>query len=211
MLFNTVTEELFDGKEGITLVPCVTEHVFVEWKPRSDGGGFVKVHTTDSETVKQAKEAAKEFGDYKVGENDLVETFYMYCMVLREGQHDQTPTEFVIVAFTGTKIKAYKRIMGRLRMFKGNPPLFAHRILVRTVAEENQHGKYRNFQIEPAVEGDVGKSLTPPQLEGNPHPVLMAGQEFGKQVREGLARASYESVKRDAGQGSGESTEDEPF
>ena len=31
MIFNTVTEELIDGAEGITVVPCYFEPVALEW------------------------------------------------------------------------------------------------------------------------------------------------------------------------------------
>ena len=29
MLINTATQELYDGKEGVELVPCYTQHLFV--------------------------------------------------------------------------------------------------------------------------------------------------------------------------------------
>ena len=34
MIFNTVTEELIDGAEGITVVPCYFEPVALEWTDR---------------------------------------------------------------------------------------------------------------------------------------------------------------------------------
>ena len=37
MIFNTVTEELIDGAEGITVVPCYFEPVALEWTDRGTG------------------------------------------------------------------------------------------------------------------------------------------------------------------------------
>ena len=39
MIFNSVTEELADGKEGVVFVPATTDHVYTEWVPIDDGGG----------------------------------------------------------------------------------------------------------------------------------------------------------------------------
>lgn len=196
-LYNTVTEERWGTKKGLCLIPCVTEHVYVEWQPRSEGGGFVGTHAIDSEVVKKAKAQSKEFGDYKTEEgNDLVQTYYMYVMLLRDPEQETPPDEFAMIAFTSTKIKVYKRTMQRLRMQKGNPPLFANRLLLTTVQEENSAGKYRNFHFEPALD-DLADSLIPAVRDGEPHPILLAGQEFCKQVMSGLARASYETVQQE--------------
>ena len=40
-LFNTVTETLYDGTEGVTIIPCAYKKKFIEWVPRESGGGFV--------------------------------------------------------------------------------------------------------------------------------------------------------------------------
>ena len=45
MIFNTVTEELIDGAEGITVVPCYFEPVALEWTDRGTGSSApVNVH-----------------------------------------------------------------------------------------------------------------------------------------------------------------------
>ena len=42
MFYNTVTDELFDGKgDGIRLVSIAYKASYIEWVPRSAGGGFV--------------------------------------------------------------------------------------------------------------------------------------------------------------------------
>src|SRR6185312_4196595 len=164
MLMNTVTKQLFDGEKGVIIQPCDTNHVFVEWKPRSAGGGFVGIHQVDSDVVKQAIANAKTFGANKVGENDLHETFYIAALLHRSEDLAVQATlgpEPILIAFTSTKIKPYRNIMTRLRTFMAKPPLFAHRLRLSTVVESNNKGTFANFALAPLVDNDIAKSLIP--------------------------------------------------
>jgi len=164
MLFNTVTNTLWNGKDGLAFVPCHTEHVFVEWVPRDQGGGFVDVHQLDSPVVAQAKKESDEFGQYKVGANDLQETFYVYGMAVTDSGASR-----MVVAFTSTKIKKYKGWMTMAREIQVarpdgrwiTPPMFAHQYRITTVKEKNQKGDFWNFSV--AFDGDNAAScrLTP--------------------------------------------------
>ena len=211
MLFNTVSKELIDGEAGLVLVPCDTSHSFVEWVPRDSGGGggagFRGIHEVDSQIVKECKAAAAESGAFgklpTPDKTELVETFYVFALLL-DGVDAVEPREFVMIPFTSTKIKKYKGIMYRLRMFKGNPPLFAHRVLLKSVPDKNAKGSFYNFDLAPAVDNDVAASLIPPTLDGAPHPLLVAAKLFQKQIRSGAARGAYESVEGADDEGSGD-------
>ncbi len=211
MLFNTVSKELIDGSAGVVLVPCDTSHVFVEWVPRDEGGGggagFRGIHEIDSDLVKACKAAAAESGAFgklpTEDKTELVETFYVYALLLPAVDSAEV-AEFVMVPFTSTKIKKYKGIMYRLRMFKGNPPLFAHRVRLTSVPDSNKKGNFYNFEVQPAVDNDVGESLIPPTLDGEPNPLLVAAKQFQQQIRSGAARAAYESVDGADAEGSGD-------
>lgn len=211
LLFNTVTEEIIDPKVGLVFVPGYTEHVYVEWIPRKEGGGFVAVHQMDSEIVKRAKDASEEFGKLKVdreggGKNDLVETFYVYGTLLDE---DGNPETMAVIAFTSSKIKVYRRWNTALRMFtiktedgrKVRPPLFAHQVRISTKEESNSEGDYYNFVLHPA-NGSIAESLLPPGSQA-----LEAAKAVANMVKEGTARAAYET------QDGGDRTDDEeiPF
>ena len=202
MIFNTVTDVVYDGKDGVEFIPALTEHVFVEWVPRSRGGGFVARHEPSSDIVKAAKEGSKTFGRYstdytETGDekapfkgNDLTETFYVYGILVGE------QVEPIVLAFTSTKISVYKRWNTKLNMFtlkhgdrKIRPPLFAHRVRLTTVAQKNNSGSFHNFALAPA-EGDVKSSLLAPD-----DPRFIAAKECGEMVKSGAARASYETQK----------------
>lgn len=203
MIINSVTKELYDGKEGVIFVPVTTQHIYVEWKPRDQGGGIVGRHELDSEIVAAAKQASEKFGSYKTDEgNDLIETFYMMGYTLESADAEE-PKEVVVIPFTSTKIKVYKRIMQMVNTFKGRPPLFANRLHFTSVAEKNNKGSFFNYDIKP-LHGGIAQSLIPPRLEdGSPHPLLVFGQNLGEQIRQGNRRMADESVTG-AGAGAGD-------
>lgn len=211
MLFNTVTEEITEAEDGIIFVPSITEHVFVEWVPRKEGGGFVALHALDSEAVAKAKDESEEFGKLKIdreggGLNDLVETFYVYGAVLDE---DLEPDSMAVIAFTSSKIKIYKRWNTSLRMFtiktetgKVRPPLFAHTVRVSTKGESNSEGDFYNFTLSPA-NGKIVDSLLEPGS-----PALEAAKAVADMVKSGIARAAHETIDG----GAGDSSDDDiPF
>ena len=41
MIYNTVSNEAYDGEKGVLVVPCYYNRRFIEWQPRSSGGGYV--------------------------------------------------------------------------------------------------------------------------------------------------------------------------
>ena len=188
-LINTVTGELI--RRPATFVPCYTEHVYVEWVPRDAGGGFVAIHGYNSEVVVTAKVKAEKFNDLRTPEgNNLVETFYVYGMLL-DGPEATTSTTPIVIAFTSTKIKVYKALMTKLRTVKGNPPLFAFRVSISTTDAKNKKNQpYKNFKIVP-----VGATLLESaNLPGTPFAGLLEeGKALVEAIKGGLARAAVES------------------
>lgn len=194
MLFDTVTKQCIPGDQGVIFVPVVTQHVYVEFTPRDKGGGFRGVHQLDSEVVKKAIAGATKFAEYHTDEgNELTETFYLFGYTLDSADAIE-PLAAYVVPFTSAKIKVYKRFMQLLRTFKGRPPLFANRLRLRTKVEKNPRGSFFNFDIAPLVDGDVGKSLIPPHLNGAPHPLLLAAKQFAEDVLVGRKSAAQETA-----------------
>ncbi len=207
MLYNTATGEIFNGDEGVTIVPCFTEHVFIEWKnKKTDGGGFVGVHSIDSEVVAKARAASTEFGKFKVpveggNPHDLVETFVFYAVLLDAAGDIVGPC---MISCSSTKIKAYKAIMTPLRQVKGRPPLFAFRLKITTVPEKNAHGEFYNFKIVPA-NGSAVESLIDPASE-----LFAVAKAFKEQVASGKARVDHSKAGAGDVKG-GKDPEDAPF
>lgn len=197
MLFNTVTQKVYDGKDGICFVPAHREHVVVEWKPRDSGGGFVAIHQMEDTLIEKTK-AEQEFGKWKtvkgdIKSNDLIETFYVYGIFISpDGSYEQ-----MIIAFSSTKIKAYKRWMTKARtvqvvvpkLGRINPPLFAHRYRITTVGEKNPKGSFFNFNVD--FDGKK-KEAEECRLAVN-DPLFQAAVSFASLVKEGNLKAAYET------------------
>lgn len=191
MIVNTVTGESFSGKDGIVFVPATTQHVYVEWKPRDAGGGFVGVHEPSSELVRNCVEN-QEFGEYATPDgNDLIETFYVYGILLGD---EGTPQEAVL-AFSSARIKKYKAWMTKAKTIqiplpdnrRIPAPLFSHRYKLTTALENNPQGKFNNWTIGFDGENATGARLLPDD------PLFQSAVGIKKMIEEGKARAAYES------------------
>ena len=189
-MFNTVTQELIEGP--VYIVPCCTQHVFVEWVPRVQGGGFVGVHELGSEVVSKAKTNATAFNELKTeAGNDLIETFYIYALLL-EGPDSTESLSPIVLAFSSTKIKVYKRMMTQLRTVKANPqpPMFAYRLEVSSVGDKNKKGSFKNFSLSP-VGNSLADSLNLP--DSDYAGLLSEGRALVEAILGGHARAAHES------------------
>lgn len=193
MILNTVTGEVWDGKKGIAFVPATTQHVYVEWKPRDAGGGFVGIHEVHSDLVNHAKEASSEYGKYSTPDgNELIETFYVYGIALDD---DGNASEAVL-AFSSTKIKKYKGWMTKAKTIQiplpdGRripAPLFAHRYRLKTVSEKNNKGQFFNWDAI-AFDGENAQQarLLPDD------PLFQSAVNIKSMIEQGKARAAYES------------------
>lgn len=200
MLINTVTEQLFDGEEGVLFVPGNTEHCYVEWVPIKQGGGYVGRHEIGDEVVLKAK-ANFKFNELKTeAGNELIETFYVYGVICPENAMPQP----VIVAITSTKIGVYKRWMGKLRSYvhvlddgvtTQIPPLFSHLTRITTKAQTNSAGQDSfNIAFSPAVDNDVRESLISP---GDPR--FQAARTIGKSVDDNTIKADFSKGDDDTG------------
>lgn len=193
MILNTVTGEVWDGKKGIAFVPATTQHVYVEWKPRDAGGGFVGIHEVNSDLVNHAKAASSEYGKYSTPDgNELIETFYVYGIALDD---DGNASEAVL-AFSSTKIKKYKGWMTKAKTIQiplpdGRripAPLFAHRYRLKTVSEKNNKGQFFNWDAI-AFDGENAQQarLLPDD------PLFQSAVNIKSMIEQGKARAAYES------------------
>ena len=190
VLMNSATQEMYPADQakadhtGLAFIPCHRQHIFVEWKPNR--GGFVAQHEVDSAEVARAKKEFA-FGKLKIGENDLIETFYVFgLMVKGEGEFEP-----IVVPFSSTKIKLYKQTMTRLNSIRVNgkqPPLWAHRLRLRTAREENDKGAFFNFRVDFDGNNAVEARLDPAST------LFAEARAFWENCRSGIAKPNYESA-----------------
>lgn len=213
MILNTVTGDLYKGSEGVRFIPVVTQHNYVEWRPRDAGGGFVSVRDLDDPEVERGRAQTKVGKILNPAGNELVETFSVYGLVVNP---DGTSAQAVI-AFTSTKIKKYRHWMTKARTIQipvnGRripAPLPAHVYRLKTVKEKNTKGEFYNWDI--GFDGpDALSSRLAPDSD-----LFQEAVSFNNAVKGGLvkaAHASQDKVGSEAGGGSSATTADDevPF
>lgn len=206
MFFNTVTNEIFSGKEGIVVIPVHRVRSFIEWIPKDDGGGLVNVFEPDAPEVGAVlAKAGRKFGKLKIGDNnDLVETFSVFCLLDKgDGR-----TERVIVSFASSQIGGYKKWMtaaqsiqiqdeetGKMKV----PPMFSHRYRLTTFFFQKREFTWYKYLAAFADSTAEASRL------GKESELFEQAKEFRAMVMSGRAQIAYESAVQDAGEGAGES------
>jgi hypothetical protein len=220
LILNTGTQELL---ESITIVPALRQHVFVEWRPKNQGGGLVALHQPGIEMVEAAiaenaraieagENSRKKPGKMKYGEfytpegNELVETYYVFGVIL----DNDNPAGIVVLPFASTAIKVYKKqFISRARYCmvddgsgrKRNPPIYAHRVVVTAGQESGDGFTWFNPVITFAVDNNAVQSLMTPD-----HPGFAAARDLKAMIEGGEIKPDLEkAATADGGDEDGDS------
>lgn len=179
-LFNTVTEELYGGNDGVVFVPCAYQRCNVEWMPRDSGGGFVAQHFTDDILAKCTR---NERGfDVLPSGNIVVTTAYYYGMLLDEG--NEGSYDPIILSLARTQLKKSRRWNAQISAIQVksgetafNPPMFASKWKLTTVPEQKKDYSWFGIKTE-----NLG-------LISNPE-LYAAAKKLAQDVSRGLVKAA---------------------
>ena len=183
MFMNTVDKELFNGEEGVRIVPCAYRRAFVEWKPREDGGGYVTEHAVGSEpetvTDEKNRDIIKESG------HELKDTRYWYVLIVRE---DGT-AEPAVIGMTRTQIrpsKAWFNLTAKDHWPDGKqrgaaPPSYLWSYIVKSVPQQKDEYSFWNFDVQ----------RSQPVLEGS---IIAAAQSLHDSVKAGTVNRADDSL-----------------
>ncbi len=190
-IFNTVTKQVWKGEEGVLVIPVYYQMKYLEFVPRSAGGGFVgELNPTDS----QIAEAVRDENNIEMlkSGNELVRTAQHYVKIV----HEDGLLESAIVDMkkTGLKRSRVWNSLMTMQKHKGKTmPSFANTYRLCTVEEGNDKGSW--FTLSISQEGRV------PSLDA-----FNESKEFHGAISSGaikLAAPSQEALEQ--------STEDIPF
>lgn len=156
-IINTLTRQIVyrdAGDETLDFVPCTYMKAYVEWKPREQGGGFVKQHS-DAAILSECTRNDKGRDVYKNG-NHIVTTAYFGGYILQEGQKPQQ----VIISMTSTQLKKARMMINMAMEKKLNGrvlPFYSHVYSISTTIEKNDKGSWYGWLIEsgPMVEDPI--------------------------------------------------------
>lgn len=180
--FNTVTGEVFDK---VRFIRCHHETKFVEWVPRDSGGGIAGVHEPSSQEVLRAKkDAGPRSNKLKIGQNDLVETKYVYGLVLND--NDEV-VGFAVIAAKSTNLKPVKDWYTSTLMVQKGAPVYAFIAELSTVKQSNDKGTWYQIQAKP-VNGNWKDSMINPAIDGH---LLTEAKNLAEMIKSGAAKVDY--------------------
>ena len=150
-MYNTVTNQYFDGEEGVVVIPCFQTTKYLEFTPREQGGGFRgEIPANDPILTRTERNGAKEM---LPNGNELVKSDQHYCLLVEADGSFQP----VVVDMKSTQLKVSRRWKTQIAMQKVThpktgqlitPPVFATQWKLTTTEESNDQGSWANYQIE---------------------------------------------------------------
>jgi hypothetical protein len=185
MFLNTVTGQLFDGKEGVVFLPCAFQRRFLRWAPRGSDQGYKGEYLPEDVAAMRESGEVRELegrlyfptDDGEVSEkrsDRLIDTRSHFGMT-------EDGVQFVM-PLASTQIKKSKQLMSMLSAKKINgvtPPTWMNKIRATSVLESNDQGSWYGVKFEPVGE------LTDPAL-------YAAARDFHGLISSGAAKAKFE-------------------
>ena len=152
MIFNSVTQDLFDGQKGIEIVPCYYKLEYLEWPDRQEGANApVNTYPADSDILSQTKRDEQNLDRLPNG-NYIQETASHFVLRVEDGQ----PQETALMSMKATQRKKSKMWNSMMRSVKEKrsdgkgfytPAMFTQRYLLNTVLEKNAKGTWYGWKI----------------------------------------------------------------
>lgn len=232
MLINTATQQLYDGRKGIDIVPCSREYHYGLWRPRDLDGGFRGVTTPEDP---QILELIRKHGHFRMpryrdgrwtadpyrmedGEDvEAVEEFDLYALVAPPPIELEN-AERAVIAFTSTKIGVYKAWYNRAGALKypvngalRRPPIWAHRWRLTTVRQENGKGVWYNFALDLAARADNPEAGPRDSLISAAEPLYEMGRDFSRLVEAGEVKVDRAAAESGGAAGASGGADDVPF
>lgn len=156
MFINTVTKKVYDGEEGILVVPFGYTKSFTEWRTRDAGGGFVADHGANKDALKGTTRDDK--GRDMTKDGTQITQAALYFLMLAQGE--KGPFEQAAWPLASTQLKkarAWNSVIAGQRIrnpvnpdaapIQPRPYYMTYR--VTTVQESNDKGDWMGVVIEP--------------------------------------------------------------
>ena len=152
-IFNTVTGQAYDGKEGIVVVPCAYQRQYAEWLPvRGKNQPPVNVYDANSDILSKTTRNKEDNRDYLENGN-YVETNANHFVILYDQKTGVgSPALIPLKATQLKKSRKWNSMMLNIRVpgSKGpfNPPSFSHMYSLKVKKEDNEKGKWFGWEID---------------------------------------------------------------
>lgn len=209
---DTVANVLYDGDEGIIVIPVSYRRAFTEWVPRTKGGGFVQDWSpTTPESAKSLQDflATCDRGDK--GEittpkgNEMKVSGEYFVFLVDPATGDFQPFVLNMGGAQMKKSRRWNTIMNQLKIEHNgeriNPAMFYRSYKLTTIPEKNDQGSWFGWAIGP---GEFTIELP------NGENTYIEAKEFRLSIASGRVSVA-QPVQEDIGTSSVAQTDEVPF
>lgn len=192
MFYSTSTEILYNGKNGIVLVPVTHQKSYVEWIPIRDGGGFIKDWGEDLGWMSLCDQnQTRQFRPVTKDGHEIVYSQYFFVFIVNIEEGTSEP---VILPFSGTQIKKARRWAAmlsnsKIQTSKGSiiAPHYFYPYLATTIGEKNEKGSWYGIKIQQFINNN-GRMKTIDLINGKR--IYETAKMFRQSLNEGTIRAA---------------------
>jgi hypothetical protein len=151
MIYNNVLNKVYNGDDGIEVVPCYYYRRYVEWVPREDGGGYVQaflpgdniINTTQKND--QGKDVLAESGNY------LENTAHFFCIYI----DPELGAQKALIPMSSSQLKKSRKWLSNTQTFRGTSkdgkqyflPMFSQVYTLTSIPESNAKGSWMGWEI----------------------------------------------------------------
>jgi hypothetical protein len=213
-LFNTVTQQVFKSRdennnpiEAMRILPIFYKRSFIEWVPRSKGGGIVKEYSVEDGLSIITKRSENNLDIIQVGSplgtpgNQLNDTHTHFCFQVN---NDGTWTP-VILTMTSTQIKPSKdlnNLVSNVKLPDGRKaPRFFGIYSVTTQQRTNDQGSWYVWKFEKV--SDV--------LEAGMMDMFRDAKAFLEGIKSGEHKADYSKMESEVNPEAVKNLDEVPF
>jgi hypothetical protein len=182
MIFNTVTKQVYDGEEGINVVPCHYKREYVEWSDRGTGTSApVAIHSVTSGILEQSSRSQGDWKDRLPNGNYLENTAGYYVMTETQ--------EMALISMKSTQLKVSRswnsmmntiKLEGKDGLF--TPASYSHVYNLKTVEQSNDKGTWFGWTVNKV--GPVQDKT-----------LYVSAKQFAESCRAGEVKANHDSGK----------------
>ena len=180
-IYNTVQNEVYDGTQGISVIPCYYSRKYVEWTPREKGGGYIQSYATTDPIVKTA--VKNELGQDILPDsgNLLSNTSHFFVLHL----HKTLGPQRGLITMTSTQLKKGRKWLTQAEQFTSKKkdgsimqlPLMSQIYTLKTVEEKNDKGNWFGWDISHEKQIDLSND--------SEQKIFEMGVQFAKSIAKG--------------------------
>ena len=189
MIFNTVTNQLYDGQKGISVVPCFYKLEYIEWRDRGMDGSSAPVNIYPADSDIMSKTTRDDKNKDRLENGNYVEETASHYVLIVEDKNVSSTAMMTMKSTQRKKSKKWNSMMMSVREKKKDgsgyfkPAPFTQMYPLKTVLEKNNLGSWYGWEIEHI--GQVESEET-----------IKAAFDFYESCKKGAVRANHKNEEQ---------------